>query len=113
MHTLGNIALYSNVKNQSLSLSNSLQVINNCNRCKSNKHNCPLKVNCINKNSVYKVKVISCDKNKVYIGSTGEHFKDRYIEDRSQHLIVKTKRTAHVYLIMCRNISTGMVKNRK
>ena len=49
------------------------------------------------------------DMDRVYIGSTSKHFKDRYIT----HLIIKTKRTAHVYVIMCGIILTGMVKIRK
>ena len=52
---------------------------NNCNCRKSNKINCPLQGNCLIKNVVYKVNV-KCNNSsdKVYIGSTGRHFKDRY-----------------------------------
>ena len=69
----------------------------NCNCRKSNKHNCPLQGNCLIKNVVYKVRV-KCDftdnnnisnktmntsnnnnyDERIYIGSTGGYFKDRY-----------------------------------
>ena len=82
MHTLGNTALDSNVKSQSISLSNNLQVINYFNCRKYNKHNCPLQSNSLIKNFVYKINVTRNDKDRVYTCSTEEHFKDRYIDHK-------------------------------
>ena len=49
-----------------------------CNCRKSNKPNCPLRGNCLISNVVYKVEVESKGPDKIYIGSTGGSFKDRY-----------------------------------
>ena len=52
---------------------------NNCNCRKSNKINYPLQGNCLIKNVVYKVNVKCINSSdKLYIRSTGRHFKDRY-----------------------------------
>ena len=63
-----------------ITLPTNINANNNCNCRKANKINCPLQGNCLIKNVVYKVNV-KCNNNssdKIYIGSTGRHFKDRY-----------------------------------
>ena len=62
-------------KNNYLSKNNSIKT---CNCRKSNKPNCPLRGNCLISNVVYKVEVESIGRNRIYIGSTGGPFKDRY-----------------------------------
>ena len=57
---------------------NNIHTQKTCNCRKSNKPNCPLRGNCLISNVVYKVEVESKGPDKIYIGSTGGSFKDRY-----------------------------------
>ena len=52
-----------------------------CNCRNSNK--CPVKGHCQAKNVIYQATVISKDSTKIYVGSTGRRFKDRYAEHKS------------------------------